>query len=853
MSDGDEAASIEGSNNGKPPLPSKTPSKDPSTIITSITNPLGISPPGMRLRSGKKKKPKPRRDGDPTRSNKKRRRGDEDDDSDTGTEGSENSDMMAPRASKRSRALELEPTIPEAEEIEGKEGRINETVAVILDQDGDAQMNDTEKDVAGNLDENANADMDMDNVDYDSIAAAVNATLEKEAGSTDDALVDLEEKSKESHQETRNAIASINSVSSPPTVQFATIDGLRLPSQHTPAPRKLDATYGGKNKMKDFMTPAKGLAEKETDTGQTGKNGIGSSMNSDGSDSEVASMNLKMTNGAELSQEEGERDEGRKDGLSHLLEKQGSSSRRTAILVTMLVCLHMILALGTGRVFFTILPFTMWSNFSDVAGRKVTFYRDLGVFSTPPVPPMPKPEEIEQIELDVIYTDNQELAEKEEELIRQRMVIEWWKEEKKSATELNSYATELIESTQFPSEARYILLSEHRNAFKLKEDEIAEWNNALNRGIEALQLLKEGFESPEDLDIILRDLVYASRNYISSNDLHMISLTDVSIPGEGCSGSFVLQTEETDVVYATEEDLANAKSEIEDYVTSTYSDIQFDASLFKPISDWIEKELEKNGALLNLDTPPDLEDIQIQIPEEKESAEIPSIDINDVKEMIHKKVEVMKADRLAKHDYASIRAGASVIYNGPRQTSPSLVENLPLGNQLMASLGLRFYGYGPETALEPTFPADSLGQCWSFEKEGERKRVTIKEWAGEQETKDKEYRGEYATLAVKLGEPAYVQSIVIEHAPLAVSKTRDTAIRTFRIIGFQEDDASGEPWHLGTAVYNAHKLSLQEFEMNSRLENGVLIPMMESVVLAIDSNWDADYSCLYRFRVHGKQ
>jgi len=106
-------------------------------------------------------------------------------------------------------------------------------------------------------------------------------------------------------------------------------------------------------------------------------------------------------------------------------------------------------------------------------------------------------------------------------------------------------------------------------------------------------------------------------------------------------------------------------------------------------------------------------------------------------------------------------------------------------------------------------------------------------------------------LAIKLGEPVYVQSVAIEHAPLAISKNRETAIRKFRVIGFQEDDASGEPWHLGTASYNPHKISLQEFKMNSLLENGMPIPMMESVVLAVDSNWDAGYSCLYRFRVHG--
>jgi len=803
MSEGDEVDPSEGSIGRPPPLPSN----EVTTIITSVTNPLGISPPGMKLRSGKKKQPTPMKGDNPLRSNKKRRRGDgDDDDSDTGTEGSENGDWSAAalRAPKRSRnralEFELEPTIAEAEEETETEMEMEDIMKEVLDQDGDARMNDTEKETGANPDENgnanANADMDnaeddsivaavnatlekeagpvdismteceakdnesrqetnsaiasdengnananadMDNAEDDSIAVAVNATLEKEAGPVDTSMTECESKDNESHQETNSAIASINSVSSPPNIQLRTVDGLRLPSQHTPAPRKLDSAYGGKNKLKDFMTPAKGLAEEEA---ETGKDGNGSSINGNGTDSEVESLKLKMTNGAEVAKEDEERDEGRRDGLSHLLKKQGSSPRKTAILVTTLVCLHTILSFGTGGGFFSILPFWVWNNVSDMAGRKVTFYRDLGVFSTPSEPPMPEPSVIEEIVKEIVYEDNQKLAENEKELFRKRMVIEWWKEKKESATELIANMTELVERTEFPSNGREKMLWEHRNAFTAKQVKIVEWEEALKQAQKALQLKRDGHEPPENLDFILNTLVHASGNQISLNELHMISMSDVSIPGEECYGGFILQTQESEEQYTTEEDLANAKSEIEDFVSSTYADIRFDATLFKPISDWIDKELEDHAVWFNLKTPLDLENIKIPIPEkENEQIEIPSIDINDVKGMIHKKVEVIKADRLAKHDYASIRAGASIIYTGPRQTSPSLVENLPLGNQLMASLGLRFYGHGPEAALEPTFPADSLGQCWSFEKEGERKRVTIKEWAGEHEIENGAHRG----------------------------------------------------------------------------------------------------------------
>jgi SUN domain-containing protein 1/2 len=230
------------------------------------------------------------------------------------------------------------------------------------------------------------------------------------------------------------------------------------------------------------------------------------------------------------------------------------------------------------------------------------------------------------------------------------------------------------------------------------------------------------------------------------------------------------------------------------------------------------------------------------------------LSVSGVQSIIDERLEIARADVTGKHDFASLRSGASVIYTGSRQTSPSLVQNLPLGNQVMAKLGLRFYGHGPDAALEPTFPRDSLGQCWSFEKEGERSQITIKEWTGDDEEFENEPdRGMYATLAVKLANPIYVKTVSIEHAPLAVSKNRSTAIRKFRAIGFQSFDASGEPWLLGTFEYDSSKDEyLQEFDVQTKLENGLSVPRMGSIVLAIDSNWGADYSCLYRFRVNGQ-
>ena len=46
--------------------------------------------------------------------------------------------------------------------------------------------------------------------------------------------------------------------------------------------------------------------------------------------------------------------------------------------------------------------------------------------------------------------------------------------------------------------------------------------------------------------------------------------------------------------------------------------------------------------------------------------------------------------------------------------------------------------------------------------------------------------------------------------------------------------------------------SMQEFDVNTEDADGSTIPMLQSITLAIDSNYDFPYACLYRFRVHGE-
>jgi Sad1 / UNC-like C-terminal len=217
--------------------------------------------------------------------------------------------------------------------------------------------------------------------------------------------------------------------------------------------------------------------------------------------------------------------------------------------------------------------------------------------------------------------------------------------------------------------------------------------------------------------------------------------------------------------------------------------------------------------------------------------------VNTIKHMIAARLEFERADQTGRVDYAALYNGASVIRKGERATSPSLVDSLPIVNRLAAALRLRFYGHGPEAALTPTHPTTALGQCWAFGPDARGDQFNY-----------------FASFSIRLAKPIFVERISIEHpSSLQVLYKIRTAIRSFRVLGFEDDEAQGTAWRLGSYSYeivdddsgNRARLR-QEYEIPNHV-NGVDIPPLRSITLAIDSNWGMPYSCLYRVRVHGSE
>lgn len=214
--------------------------------------------------------------------------------------------------------------------------------------------------------------------------------------------------------------------------------------------------------------------------------------------------------------------------------------------------------------------------------------------------------------------------------------------------------------------------------------------------------------------------------------------------------------------------------------------------------------------------------------------------------MIEKQLRKQAADRTGEIDYAAIRQGGSVIRS---KTSRSYADTLPVLNRFLHLLGLRFYGHPPEIALSVTFPLNSLGQCWAF---GSSKSSYALPPVDDLAAPTKDDEGMMASLTVKLAKPVKVKSVVIEH-PLngMASFNTSSAIRNFRVYGYESSDADSFPLFLGEFSYEiGSPRSLQEFFVP--LDVAKHLPKIRSVKLAVDSNWGHSYSCLYRFRVHGE-
>jgi hypothetical protein len=175
------------------------------------------------------------------------------------------------------------------------------------------------------------------------------------------------------------------------------------------------------------------------------------------------------------------------------------------------------------------------------------------------------------------------------------------------------------------------------------------------------------------------------------------------------------------------------------------------------------------------------------------------LSMEEIQQIVQERLEIELADRTGEYDHAAIYNGARIIRAGKRATSKSLVDTLPLGNRLLQLWQLQFYGFGPEAAITPTYPSNALGQCWSFRPAPIKELVQRRNRRGGQ---DDHKSGSFGTLTISLRKPVIVSHVVIEHPPKGITDQRTSAIRSFRVIGYEDADAISKSWSLGSFEYD---------------------------------------------------
>ena len=166
-------------------------------------------------------------------------------------------------------------------------------------------------------------------------------------------------------------------------------------------------------------------------------------------------------------------------------------------------------------------------------------------------------------------------------------------------------------------------------------------------------------------------------------------------------------------------------------------------------------------------------------------------------------------------DFALKNAGAKVVTN---LTSTTFFGRKSMNSLIMSAAGLNAEAAAPESALSAD---NSMGNCWPM-------------------------AGSKGDLTVQLLVPIIVDSISVDHISHDEAVDIRSAPKTFSVYGL--NSAEGNKTHLVSGMYDVRaKSPIQSFQIPSGK-----ISAFKFITFSVNSNYGrTDYTCIYRFRVHG--
>ncbi|VDK78664.1 unnamed protein product [Litomosoides sigmodontis] len=188
-----------------------------------------------------------------------------------------------------------------------------------------------------------------------------------------------------------------------------------------------------------------------------------------------------------------------------------------------------------------------------------------------------------------------------------------------------------------------------------------------------------------------------------------------------------------------------------------------------------------------------------------------------IKKMITDALDTYDADKTGKVDYALESSGASVI-------STRCTETYKENSRLESVFGIPLWysSYSPRAVIQHRTLA--AGECWAFRGKG--------------------------YLTIKLSHPIYITEVSYEHlhSTLHPDGVLKSAPKLFEVYSYKTFDDLKSKSLVGQYEYDIKGRALQTFHAQNELNTSVSV-----VELVVQSNWGSDYTCLYRFRVHGQK
>ncbi|KFV62301.1 SUN domain-containing protein 1 [Dryobates pubescens] len=184
--------------------------------------------------------------------------------------------------------------------------------------------------------------------------------------------------------------------------------------------------------------------------------------------------------------------------------------------------------------------------------------------------------------------------------------------------------------------------------------------------------------------------------------------------------------------------------------------------------------------------------------------------------IVNNALKLYSQDKTGMVDFALESGGGSILSTRCSETYETKTALISL-----FGIPLWYSSQSPRVVIQPDiYP----GNCWAF-------------------------KGSLGYLVVRLSMKIYPTSFAVEHIPKTLSPTGNisSAPRNFSVYGL-DDEYQKEGKLLGQYVYDQGGEPLQIFPVMEKCDSAFQI-----VELRISSNWGhAEYTCLYRFRVHGK-